>query len=65
MKIEKQKQNKLVLQYFVVSKPFKIIFTDFFVKNKIWEIHFWRGEPYFFKKINIRSPGDEHAMVLR
>ena len=34
MKTEKQKYIKLVLQSFGISKPFKVIFTDFLLKNK-------------------------------
>ena len=55
------------MQSFVVSKPFKVIFTDFFLlKNKIEKFSFLKGKPYFFKKEkNICLPGDEHAMVLQ
>jgi hypothetical protein len=48
------------LQHFVTSKLFKVVF--FAKKNE--EIQFLRGEPYYFKKINIRSPNGEPAMVL-
>jgi hypothetical protein len=53
------------LQHFVTSKLFKVIFIDFFLENKNWEIQFLRVEPYFLKKKYIRSPGREPAMVLR
>ena len=50
MKIEKQNRINQFLQYFVVSKPFKIIFTDFSAKKQqIEKLSFLRGEPYFFK----------------
>ena len=54
------------MQYFVISKPFEVIFTNFFAKKqKLRKFKFLRGEPYFLKKLNIHSPSDEHAMVLR
>ena len=53
------------MQHFFNSKLFKVIFTNFFAKNKNSKIQILRGEPYFFKKINIRSPGGELAMVLQ
>ena len=35
MKKKKQKKNKIVfLQYFVVSKPFKVIYTYFLLKKQ-------------------------------
>ena len=51
MKTKKQKKNKIVfLQYFVVSKPFKVIYTYFFAKKtKIEKFSILRGQPYFFK----------------
>ena len=34
MKTEEQKQNNLVFAIFGVFKPFKVIFTDFLLKNE-------------------------------
>ena len=41
----------LFVQYFVGSKPFKVTFTKFWLKNENWEIHFPRGEHHFSKII--------------
>jgi hypothetical protein len=54
------------LQRFVTSKLFKVIFTDFFAKKqKLRNSVFERRTLFFQKKINIRSPGGELAMVIR
>ena len=51
MKTKNKNRINLFLQYFVVSKPFKVIFIDFFAKKtKIEKLSFLRGEPYSFKK---------------
>ena len=34
MKTKKRNYNKLVFAIFVVSKPFKVIFIDFFAKKQ-------------------------------
>ena len=48
-KNENENEKNYFLQSFGVSKPFKVIFTNFLLKIKKWEIQFLRGEPYFFK----------------
>ena len=61
--------NENIINYFLqffVSKPFKVISTIFFAKKqKLWNSIFWKANLIFPKKINIRSPGDEPAMVLQ
>ena len=54
------------MQHFVTSKLFKVIFTDFFAKKqKLRNSVFEKTNLIFSKKINIRSPGGEPAMVSR
>ena len=48
MKTKNKNKKNENLQYFVISKPFKVIFNDFFAKF-FEEFNFLRGEPYFSK----------------
>ena len=53
MKIEKKTKYISFFQYFFISKPFKVIFTDFvLLRNKIEKFNFLRGEPYFYFYLN-------------
>ena len=50
---DKHKNLIYFLEYFVVSKPFKVSYIEFFLlENKSW-VNFLRGWPYLFKKTNI------------
>ena len=43
------------MQNFVVSKPFKVIFIDFLLENKNWEIQLSERRTFIFPKKNIYS----------
>ena len=50
MKTKNKNRINYFLQSLGVSKPFKVIFTNFFLlKNKNWEIQFYERRTLFFQ----------------
>jgi hypothetical protein len=69
-KLENFEDRKTKIEYFsfcnilLLISYLRLVLFLFLLKNKNSKIQFLRGEPYFFKKKNSRSPGGEPAMVL-
>jgi hypothetical protein len=63
LKTKNKNRINQCLQHFFIYKLFNVIFIDFLaIKQKLRNSVFER-RIYFFKKINMRSPGGEPAMV--